>query len=89
MNLTYKHALDYMDEMYVYDYDNRHDGVVEAAKVELDLLCMNAIMKQIPKEVQTNGYGVYFCPICNGSVWQNKDESKFCFRCGNALKWEV
>ena len=25
--------------------------------------------------------------MCGGSVWQNKDESKYCFRCGQALDW--
>ena len=49
---------------------------------------MNALEKQIPKKVIRSIYNVRFCPICKGSVWQNKDESKYCFRCGQALKWE-
>jgi hypothetical protein len=43
--------------------------------------------KQIPKKVFDNGYEVYFCPNCKGSVWQIKDESKYCFRCGQKLQW--
>ncbi len=38
--------------------------------------------------VKLNSYGVAFCPNCNGSVWQIKDESKYCFRCGEELDWE-
>ncbi len=38
--------------------------------------------------VKINSYGVAFCPNCNGSVWQIKDESKYCFRCGEELDWE-
>lgn len=43
--------------------------------------------KKEDKKVIRNSYGVCFCPYCNGSVWQNKDESKYCFRCGKKLKW--
>lgn len=38
--------------------------------------------------VMMNSYGVAFCPKCTGSVWQIKDESKYCFRCGKKLNWE-
>ena len=49
---------------------------------------LDMIEKQIPLKVIDNGYGVSFCPICNGSVWQNKDESNYCFRCGQEIGWE-
>jgi hypothetical protein len=48
---------------------------------------IQALEKQISKKVTNNGYGVYFCPVCRGSVWQIRDESKYCFRCGQALDW--
>lgn len=48
---------------------------------------VEALEKQVPEEVIENGYGVYFCPKCHGSVWQIACESKFCFRCGKALRW--
>jgi alkyl hydroperoxide reductase subunit AhpF len=44
--------------------------------------------KEIPLKVIDNGYGVAFCPVCHGSVWQNKDESNYCFRCGQKIKWD-
>ena len=47
---------------------------------------IKALEKQMPKKVTTNGF-VYFCPECRGSVWQIKPESRFCFRCGQALDW--
>lgn len=43
--------------------------------------------KQQEVNVIYNGYGVKFCGKCDGTIWQNKDESKYCFRCGNKLKW--
>ena len=38
-------------------------------------------------EVINNGHDVYLCPKCHRSVWQIRDESKYCFRCGCKLKW--
>lgn len=49
---------------------------------------MNALEKQMPRKVIRSIYNVRFCPICQGSVWQNRYECKYCFRCGQALKWE-
>lgn len=50
-------------------------------------LATSALEKQVHLKVKNNGYNIYFCPICNGSVWQIQCESKFCFRCGQALDW--
>jgi rubrerythrin len=44
--------------------------------------------KQQALKVVSNGYGVYFCPTCKGTVWQIKEESKYCFRCGQKLDWQ-
>lgn len=49
---------------------------------------LGLIEKQLPLKIIENGYGVYFCPVCKGSVWQNKDESNYCFRCGQKIKWD-
>ena len=40
-----------------------------------------------PIKVTKSPYNIAFCPKCKGSVWQNKDESKFCFRCGQMISW--
>lgn len=55
-----------------------------------------SLEKQIPKQVKKVrqetilGYAVIVhCPNCGGSVWQNADESKYCFRCGQKLDWEA
>lgn len=73
--------------------------IIEKQQVEIDKLkteTVEALEKQIPKQVKKIrhetilGYAVtVYCPFCGGSVWQNADESKYCFRCGQALKWEV
>ena len=59
-------------------------------------ICVKSLEKQIPKQVKKIrhetilGYSeTYFCPNCGGSVWQKADESKYCFRCGQAIDWEV
>lgn len=39
------------------------------------------------RKVVISDYNVAFCPRCNGSVWQNKDESSYCFRCGQKISW--
>lgn len=59
-------------------------------------ICAEVLEKQIPKQVKKIrhetilGYSeTYFCPNCGGSVWQNADESKYCFRCGQAIDWEI
>jgi len=54
----------------------------ETVNVILDI-----IEKQMPLKVIENSYGILFCPVCKGSVWQNKDESNYCFRCGQKLNW--
>jgi hypothetical protein len=44
--------------------------------------------RSIPLFPVVSSAGVAFCPYCNKSLWQNKDESHFCFRCGQAIKWK-
>ena len=51
-------------------------------------LAIEALDKQTPVRGITSSFGVVFCPNCERSVWQIEDESKYCFRCGQALKWE-
>lgn len=68
------------------DGDEEHDAVYVNDIAALDI-AITAVNRQIPKKVEKSIYSVAFCPVCGGSVWQNKDESKFCFRCGQALKW--
>ena len=50
---------------------------------------IQVLKKQIPKKVTNNSDGFYFCPVCGGSVWQSRDESKYCFRCGQVLDWSA
>ena len=65
------------------DDDEIYRKDIEALKKALELF-----EKQMPRKVIRSIYHVRFCPTCQGSVWQNRDESKYCFRCGQALKWE-
>lgn len=65
----------YLSEM------NLHALVAYNAAIE-------SLHKQIPVQVIKNNQGIAFCASCNGSAWQNKDESKYCFRCGQRLDWK-
>ena len=65
------------------DDDEIYRKDIEVLKKALELF-----EKQMPRKVIRSIYNVRFCPICQGSVWQNRYESKYCFRCGQALKWE-
>ncbi len=75
------------------DYDTVYWDCVPTAILNV---CAEALEKQIPKQVKKIrhetilGYSVtVHCPFCGGSVWQIKCESKYCFRCGQAIDWEV
>ena len=39
--------------------------------------------------VYPNEYGIAFCPTCKGALWQNRDETKYCFRCGQRVQIET
>ena len=56
--------------------------------VELERLAeIGRASENKPIKVTKSPYNIAFCPKCKGSVWQNKDESKFCFRCGQMISW--
>jgi hypothetical protein len=75
------------------DYDDVYWDCVPTAILNV---CAEALEKQIPKQVKavtvqgkTRNYIRIYCPVCGGSIWKNTDESKYCFRCGQKLDWEV
>lgn len=50
-------------------------------------LVVEACEKQVAQKVDISPYNIKFCPVCKGSVWQIKHESKYCFRCGQKIYW--
>lgn len=56
-------------------------------------LAIKALEKQIPKEpiivhpLQENDNGEFACPICKTGALVKKID-KFCWGCGQAIKWE-
>ena len=52
-------------------------------------IAIAAVKKTMPKKPGISSYDIGFCPECHGSLWQNKDESHYCFRCGQALDWRT
>ena len=67
------------------------DSVKEIYRKDIEALkkALELFEKQMPRKVIRSIYYVRFCPTCQGYVWQNRDESKYCFRCGQALDWGV
>ena len=84
--------LDREDRERILDTENLKvsDSVKEIYRKDIEALkkALELFEKQTPRKVIRSIYNVRFCPICQGSVWQNRYESKYCFRCGQALKWE-
>lgn len=68
--------------------DNRqyivNDTMTDLSSIDL---AIQSLEKQIPMKPVRSSYNVAFCPVCNGSLWQNKDESNYCFRCGQKIEW--
>ena len=94
MTITYQSAFDFMNEMYEYDFTDDQSDVVAQAKIELELLCMKAINKQIPQKVElweSLNYHAknYPCPNCKEMLGLNvsKKYTKYCPNCGQALNW--
>lgn len=83
--------LDREDRERILDTENLKvsDSVKEIYRKDIEVLkkALGLFEKQTPRKVIRSIYNVRFCPICQGSVWQNRDESKYCFRCGQALDW--
>jgi len=52
-------------------------------------IAIAALEKQIPKKVEISSNSIGFCSECHGTLWQNKDESHYCFRCGQKIDWSV
>ena len=46
---------------------------------------LNKILEKQKAEI--SDYNIGFCPVCGDSLWQNRDESNYCFRCGQAIDW--
>lgn len=75
------------------DYDVVYWDCIPTAILDI---CAEALEKQIPRQVEKIkhetilGYAVtVHCPLCGGTIWQDADESEYCFRCGQAIYWEV
>lgn len=58
-------------------------------KIRYDAYKWRFEVKRLPdREVTISSCGIAFCPTCKGFLWQNKDESNYCFRCGQKLYWD-
>lgn len=73
-----------IDTQILYDIITDHT-LCETQKAELE----KVIDQLAPKKINKSSFNVAFCPVCHSSVWQLRHESKYCFRCGQALNWRL
>jgi hypothetical protein len=73
-----------IDAVILHDIITDHE-LCQTQKEELE----KAIDQLTPKKINKSSFNVAFCPMCHGAVWQLRHESKYCFRCGQALDWSV
>ncbi len=64
------------------------DKLIENFEVVKDLKILEQFVFRNKRNAKINSYGVRFCPNCDGSLWQDKDESNYCFRCGQPIESE-
>ena len=61
-----------------FDFDVIYDELISGCSYfdddEVDMIFSALKKVYMPKKVTNNGYGVHFCPVCCGSVWQNREE---------------
>lgn len=81
----YQKLLDYL--LFLQPQISHLIGLDEINEHQQDIDNLNSIIESGKTNVVKNSYGICFCGNCRGSVWQNKDESKYCFRCGKRLEW--
>ena len=48
---------------------------------------IEALEKQVPKPVVTDACGLVRCPCCENLIRYKAHESRYCFRCGQAIEW--
>lgn len=96
MNCNYQQAFDFMNEIYEYDFCTDETNVVAQTRTELELLCMKAILKQIPmehhhtivREAHDAKIRISVCPDCLGCIMTTPEEfPRFCPWCGQAIDW--
>lgn len=89
--VTYQRAFDYMNEIFEYDFTDDEIDKVAQCKIDLDLMCMKAIKKQIPEKPIAKPYMYgeeFFCPSCNKFIcFTHNKHPKYCDECGQALDW--
>ena len=86
----YCKILESPDEFFIHMQGHRTElslSLVAFDIAELSDTIKESLSKHIPKEPVISNYDVAFCPVCKGSLWQNKDESNYCFRCGQKIDW--
>lgn len=88
--MTEQEAIDYFNNVTI-DTSIGLDNITKAS--EIINISIKALEKQIPKEpiivhpLQENDSGEFACPICKTGALVKKID-KFCWECGQAIKWE-
>lgn len=87
----YEHALGIVKEIETNHqnenlFGHKKSTVYQFKTSEIDVLQI-LVDKSVQMQIKRNPYGIAFCPVCRGSVFQDREYTKYCFRCGQALLW--
>lgn len=85
MKITLERAIEILEPTHRECYSDLPDGMEQVN--EACRMGMESLKKQKAIKPKHNNHGIYFCPVCGGSLWQIPDESKYCFRCGQSIDW--
>ena len=69
-------------------------SVAEGGSCDMTELAVHVVLEELKRlegkekavKVDKNSFDISFCPKCGGSLWQNRDESNYCFRCGQKVR---
>lgn len=81
--MTKQEAVDYLEKLPI---DTRIGNTNQPMSSDLINMSMEALEKQIPKEL-VNNIEYPSCPSCNRAFYWGCID-KYCNACGQALKWE-
>lgn len=89
--MTIEEAVNELDELTMY-VEHTFTEEHKCKSFEDLQMAIKALEKQIPKEpsqlLKNTDYFHWECPICHMSYGMATQKVKYCYNCGQAIKWE-
>lgn len=83
--MTIDEAIDYFNNIII-DTSIGMENIIKTS--DLINISIQALEKQIPRKIKVINSIRYYCPSCDLYFDSRDWKSKYCGRCGQALKWE-